>query len=111
MALIQCPDCGKQISESAPACPHCGRPCAAIASEELRYNRPYERDSAYVTTQLTAKSLKASQAVGAVLVTIGFFGMLIADADGPMRWVPRIILLIGAFTYLGARLKIWWHHG
>lgn len=23
--LIKCPDCGKQISKSAPACPDCGR--------------------------------------------------------------------------------------
>jgi hypothetical protein len=25
-ALISCPDCGKQISRKASACPHCGRP-------------------------------------------------------------------------------------
>lgn len=26
MALISCPDCGKEVSEQAPACPNCGRP-------------------------------------------------------------------------------------
>lgn len=26
MALVNCPDCGKQISPSAAACPNCGRP-------------------------------------------------------------------------------------
>lgn len=26
MALTTCPDCGKQISDAAPACPGCGRP-------------------------------------------------------------------------------------
>lgn len=26
MPLIECPDCGKQISDAAPACPSCGRP-------------------------------------------------------------------------------------
>ncbi len=24
MALINCPECGKQISDSAKMCPHCG---------------------------------------------------------------------------------------
>jgi len=24
MALIDCPECGKQVSDSAPSCPHCG---------------------------------------------------------------------------------------
>ena len=27
MALIQCNECGKQISDTAKACPHCGAPC------------------------------------------------------------------------------------
>lgn len=26
MALIQCPDCGKQISSQAASCPNCGCP-------------------------------------------------------------------------------------
>ncbi|MFQ7451046.1 MAG: zinc ribbon domain-containing protein [Flavonifractor plautii] len=26
MALISCPECGKQISDQAPACIHCGYP-------------------------------------------------------------------------------------
>ncbi len=26
MSLRKCPDCGKDVSSSAPSCPHCGRP-------------------------------------------------------------------------------------
>lgn len=26
MALINCPDCGKEVSDQAPTCPNCGRP-------------------------------------------------------------------------------------
>lgn len=29
MALTQCPDCGKQMSDRTPACPNCGRPNAS----------------------------------------------------------------------------------
>jgi len=25
MAILKCKDCGKDVSESAPSCPHCGR--------------------------------------------------------------------------------------
>ena len=32
MALITCPDCGREISDLAPACPNCGRPIAAAGS-------------------------------------------------------------------------------
>ena len=31
MALIACPECGKEISNQAPACIHCGCPLAPRA--------------------------------------------------------------------------------
>lgn len=31
MALIQCPDCGSEVSDAAPTCPKCGRPIAPPA--------------------------------------------------------------------------------
>lgn len=32
MALINCPECGKDVSTSADACPHCGYPINKQAS-------------------------------------------------------------------------------
>jgi membrane protein YdbS with pleckstrin-like domain/endogenous inhibitor of DNA gyrase (YacG/DUF329 family) len=32
MALVQCPDCGRDVSTAASACPHCGRPMTAVAA-------------------------------------------------------------------------------
>lgn len=34
MALIYCTECGKQISDSAPTCPHCGVPVAKPVSSQ-----------------------------------------------------------------------------
>ena len=34
MALIACAECGKEISDKAAACPHCGAPVAAVAQAE-----------------------------------------------------------------------------
>ena len=31
MALVQCDDCGRDVSDRAPACPNCGAPIAAAA--------------------------------------------------------------------------------
>ena len=28
MALIECPECGREVSDKALACPHCGNPIA-----------------------------------------------------------------------------------
>lgn len=34
MALITCPECGKEISDKATTCPNCGMPLVAETSEE-----------------------------------------------------------------------------
>lgn len=37
MALIACAECGKEISDKAAACPHCGAPVASEAPKVGRY--------------------------------------------------------------------------
>lgn len=46
MALIKCPECGKNVSSEAPACPHCGYPIkkkeiATEKSESAQNNNLY----------------------------------------------------------------------
>ena len=38
MALIRCPECGREVSSQAPACPACGYPLQA--SDAIRAGRP-----------------------------------------------------------------------
>ena len=35
MALIKCPECGKEISEKATACINCGYPTSAIIEQSI----------------------------------------------------------------------------
>ncbi len=37
MALINCPECNKQISDKAECCPHCGFPIDSISETENKY--------------------------------------------------------------------------
>lgn len=39
MALIACPDCARQVSNEAPACPQCGRPINAGTTFSLTSGR------------------------------------------------------------------------
>ena len=34
MALIQCPECGKEVSDKAGKCPHCGYPLEELEKKE-----------------------------------------------------------------------------
>ena len=50
MALIVCPECGKQISEKAAACPFCGCPSDAFGkvpapSQDLPGKKVRKKDS------------------------------------------------------------------
>jgi hypothetical protein len=39
MALVTCSDCSKEMSSDAPACPHCGKPNAAVAKKKSTSTR------------------------------------------------------------------------
>lgn len=38
MALIKCPECGKEVSDKAPACIHCGYPLQESQPREIIWN-------------------------------------------------------------------------
>lgn len=38
MALIKCPECGKEISDRAVSCPHCGYPIKNLSREKESVN-------------------------------------------------------------------------
>lgn len=49
MALIHCPECGKEISDQAPACIHCGYPMV----QEAREAGPVPREGAYAVVLMS----------------------------------------------------------
>lgn len=52
--LIQCPECGREVSDKAPACPHCGVPIAGnIMAKET--NNSYDRNEINDPKQKTNK--------------------------------------------------------
>ncbi|MEC4593778.1 hypothetical protein VPG91_22445 [Nitrospirillum amazonense] len=66
MALIQCEDCGRDVSDRAPACPNCGCPIAAadIAATEAPTTVTVSGDKFIGTKALLIKlSVKAIQSL------------------------------------------------
>lgn len=85
MALIQCPECGKQVSNSAKNCPNCGYPIAENSNDTIRIKiGQHPQISGYhVTIKAlgTGKNLCtiASGSIGEIKtdkpITVGFYGM------------------------------------
>lgn len=101
MALINCPECTKEISSAAPACLNCGFPIATARDVEAV-------GTPLTTIQETSKNLKGHVILSIFMVVGGFFWMMASDSSGVG---PGLTMFGGAAYYLIARLQIWWHHG
>lgn len=105
MALIECPDCGSEVSERAPACPKCGGPIV---------ERRNENPTGVQTIQATSKAWKAVQAVGIVLALGGVTTCAgIAqdpDASGHAVSLSSGAVMVGFIVFIVGRIGAWWNH-
>lgn len=85
MAIIYCAECGKQISDLAKTCPHCGYPIQEIKNNNIHnQNKAYYRE--YNKKQLTINLI-------ALLISL-VFGYIGTSTQMPLFWVLFIIFSI-----------------
>lgn len=105
MALIRCPECAREISDRAVACPQCGNPMPARYTEYA----VAARRGRSITIQATGKPYKALQALGAI--TIIFAVVSCTTVASSARPWSGIVFLLGAALYACGRIGAWWNHG
>ena len=108
MALIYCPECGKQVSDSAASCPNCGFGIASMR-ETNAVGTPL------TTIQQTSKKLKVHYLISVSLIIIGLMWIFIsASAEGSgqqQNWmVPVSMTFVGLFWSIVTKIRAWWHH-
>ena len=91
MALIKCPDCGKNISSNAEVCIGCGAP--------LKRQENTRTDNVKVTSTRAAGSYEA---IGTLLI-LG--GMITAMATGPDNHIGGLVAGAGAVVFFVGRFK------
>lgn len=106
MALIKCPECGKQVSSTAASCPHCGAPIAERPGDVAG-------EINVTTTQETSKSLKRQILISAVLFWGGMVMFMMSAQSGEpgIPIVPALMNISGLFLYIATKARTWWHHG
>jgi hypothetical protein len=113
MALIACPECGRQgISDQAAACPACAYPLSSQTREPVgRGGRPQP----VATVELTGKRWKTMK-VWAIVLFLGGMWLLWGSATSTSSSAPAGliigVLVLLASLGLGVRASIgaWWHH-
>jgi len=93
MAIIECPECKKQISSAATACISCGFPVSPVSPLSA------------VPIEQTGKKWKKLTLIGAGLVVGGLISMALIGSAGAILLAAGIPVLV--YTGFGQ----WWHHG
>lgn len=92
MALVNCPDCGKQISQNAVSCPNCGAP------SNMYDNKSKEQ---YIVNPRIGEG---KIVLGGILIIFG----LIYSYGGSYSLGAFCIILGLALTMAG-KFQNWWH--
>jgi len=94
MALIQCPECGKQVSDLAMACPGCGNPMQARTSQTIiRTQAVKSRSTAAVLSLFLG-------GIGAHKFYVGKPGVGLLYALFCWTWIPLLFGLFEALQYI-----------
>lgn len=101
MALITCPECGKQISERATNCPNCGYPLHSQTTKQTR-NGVKPKNSNQQKEVYPADSLDTKRTIGLIIGIIGVIAFIIMTigfiADVPL--VADDYYISGGHTWL-----------
>jgi len=103
VALIKCPECERDVSSKATACPHCGYPIERMAQGP----RPVQ------VIEQTGRRWKAIRALGRLVILVGLVVLVREFGADDGRGVALGWWICGAGVaclWMG-RAGAWWYHG
>ena len=107
MALIQCPECGAEVSTMAESCPKCAYPIADCGTTQAHGGRVQ-------TVEQTSKRYKLHFIYAGSLIIIGVIAVFLValfSGDSSKMGFAVLSVAIGFVWYAITRFNAWWHHG
>ena len=103
MALIKCPECSRDVSNKATACPNCAYPVA----------RPRYGQRLVQVIEKTGRTWQGVRVVGWLLILVAAFVLFAEWAAGQSSGVTLgwWIGLAGVACLWTSRAGAWWYHG
>lgn len=92
MALINCPDCEREVSERAPVCVHCGAPIGGVDDNLSNEQSPAAR---------MTRAGGAWEALGLVLIVVGL--IMSMAASGSLGTLGGVLLASGFVVFIIGR--------
>lgn len=100
MALIKCPECGKELSDKAASCPNCAYPIAQKTDGKKR-----------VTKKKKSNKWLGSQALGSMMVLFGLLFLASSDMETGGIWsalLSFMFLLFGILFIFAGKISERW---
>ena len=105
MALIKCPECGREVSDKASLCPHCGCPISKVVAKKADKTYqvdllPEEKDILNVARKADRRNSKVAGAFTWLfaIVSIAFLILLILKSNDSDFFVASIVLVTLGFS-------------
>lgn len=105
MALIECPDCGHEVSDQAVACPHCGRPIRSVPEPT---GGPGGNG---VSAGLAGKRWSKLTLLGAIMLVLGFAASSLPWAADNVVKMGSVFFVVGTIALLAGFVGGWWTQG
>lgn len=84
MALVACPECKREISSEAPACPHCGKPQPEVQK---------------AITRAAHRAQDNNQRVGCAVMIIGLIACLLFPMAGAVLMLVGLVLIFANMRF------------
>lgn len=100
MALIKCPECGREVSDTAPTCPHCGYQLKKSITTPT-YHHHYESRSSRLYEKEHDRKYKEMIA-GGIIAIIAAIGFLFFLGNPAVKYSGELLVtIIGSSIGLG----------
>jgi uncharacterized membrane protein YvbJ len=101
MALINCPECGRDVSDRADKCPKCAYP---ISGDQT--------PNKVQTIEQTSKKLKKQTLFSILTIILGIIVMIVSIAfkSDTIKYFGLLLAFVGIIWLIVAEIKVWWHH-
>ena len=106
MSLIQCSECGNEVSSKAENCPRCG--CPIRSKPDLVSGRRVQ------TVERTAKRYKGLIVLFTLILCVAVVWIVAsvsASPKGELAVAPIVIGILALGGFILTRVVAWWHHG
>ncbi len=102
--LIKCPECDREVSDKATACPHCGCPLVEVSGRPVATARTKELRTMYAIAIVTAF-------VGAVIwIGLSFLAWRKDQRPPDAAIVGGGLLAMGVALMIVGKFRLWRHH-